>query len=73
AFALLDAVYAGIPATESAMERRGPAATLKPADRALIEGWEGDVRDAQVRLRAALAAPPPSVWSLLLARLHGGK
>ncbi len=73
AFALLDAVYAGIPATESAMERRGPAATLKPEDRALIEAWEGDVRDAQVRLRATLAAPPPSGWSLVLARLRGGK
>jgi hypothetical protein len=73
AFAHLNAVYAAIPATESAMERRGPAATLRPADRALIEGWEGDVRDAQVRLRAALAAPPPSAWSRALARLGGGK
>jgi hypothetical protein len=72
-FALLEAVYGGMPATESAMERRGPAATLKPEDRAVIEGWEGDVRDAQARLRAALSAPPPSAWSSLLARLRGGK
>jgi hypothetical protein len=73
AFALLEAVYAGIPATENAMERRGPAATLKPEDRAVIEGWEGDVREAQARLRAALSSPPPSAWSSLLARLTGGK
>ena len=70
AFALLEVVYVGIPATESAMERRGPANTMKPDDLALIERWEGDVREAQRLLRLALAAPPPSAWSLLLARLR---
>lgn len=72
AFALLADVYARIPDTESAMERRGPANSLKPADRALIEGWEGDVREAQRGLRAAVNAPPPSLWSRLSARLRGG-
>ena len=71
AFALIETVYTGIPATESAMERRGPANTLKPDDLALIERWEGDVREAQRRLRAALAAPPRSGLSALLARLQG--
>lgn len=72
AFAFIKAVYEGLPATESAMERRGPANTLKPEDLALIERWEGDVREAQRLLRAALAAPPPSAWSRFIARLHGG-
>lgn len=71
AFALIDAVYAGIPATESAMERRGPANTMKPDDLALIERWEGDVRDAQRQLRAALMARPQRRWSMFLARLRG--
>ena len=71
AFVLIDAVYTGIPATESAMERRGPANTMKPDDLALIERWEGDVREAQRQLRAALAAAPRSAWSVLLGRLSG--
>jgi hypothetical protein len=73
AFVLLETVYVGIPATETAMERRGPANTLKPEDLALIERWEGDVREAQRLLRAAVAAPPPSGWSRLLGRLRGGR
>ena len=71
AFVSVDAVYTAIPATESAMERRGPANTMKPDDLALIERWEGDVHHAQRELRAALAAPPRSAWSLLTARLRG--
>ena len=73
AFELIDAVYTGIPATESAMERRGPANTMRPDDLALIERWEGDVREAQRRLRAALAAPPRSLWSVFWGRLGGKK
>jgi hypothetical protein len=73
AFALIAAVYADIPATENAMERRGPANTLKPEDLALIERWEGDVREAQRLLRAAVAAKPRSPLFLLLGRLRGGK
>jgi hypothetical protein len=73
AFAFIGTVYAGMPATESAMERRGPANTLRPEDLALIERWEGDVREAQRLLRAAVAAPPPSGWSVVLGRLRPGR
>ena len=73
ACALLVRTYDGIPDTESAMERRGPANTIKPEDLALIEGWEGDVREAQRALRDALTAPPPSVWALVTDRLRKWK
>ena len=64
-------VYSRIPDTESAMERRGPANSLREADRALIEIWEGDARVAQRDLRAALASPPVSPFRALLRRLRG--
>jgi hypothetical protein len=65
--------YERIAETESAMDRRGPANTVRPEDRALVEKWEGDVREAQRQLRAAIDAPPPSTWSLLRDRLRNGK
>jgi hypothetical protein len=64
-------LYSRIPATESAMERRGPANSLRDDDRLLIETWEGDARAAQRGLREALAAPRPSRFALLLLRLRG--
>jgi len=64
-------LYARIPDTESAMERRGPANSLRDADRALIEAWEGDARAAQRGLRDALAEPQPSPLRALLKRLRG--
>ncbi|HJW48657.1 MAG TPA: hypothetical protein VJ726_04490 [Candidatus Limnocylindria bacterium] len=64
-------LYARIPDTESAMERRGPANSLRDADRALIETWEGDARAAQRGLREALATPPLSPIGALLKRLRG--
>ena len=67
------AVYRDMPSVETAMERRGPANSIRPEDRALIETWEGDVRVAQRALRDALSQHPPPVWELLLARLRGGK
>jgi hypothetical protein len=69
ACALLVLTYDRIPDTESAMERRGPANTIKPDDLALIERWEGDVREAQRHLRDAVTAPSPSVWTLITDRL----
>lgn len=66
----LAVVYERIPETESAMDRRGPANSLRPEDRAVIEAWEGDVRVAQRGLRDAAAAPPRSVWRQLAARLR---
>lgn len=68
--ALVD-LYSRVPDTESAMERRGPANTLRDDDRALIETWEGDARAAQRGLREALAAPPLSPLARLLERLRG--
>ncbi len=65
-------LYARIPDAESAMERRGPAGSLRPEDRSIVEGWEGDARSLQRELRSAAAAPPPSLASLLLGRLRGG-
>lgn len=62
------ALYARIPDAESAMERRGPANTLKDADRLIVEGWEGDARAVQRSLRAAAAAPQPSSLDHLARR-----
>lgn len=73
AFALLADVYQRIPDTESAMERRGPANSLRPEDRSLIETWEGDLREAQRALRAAVNVPPASLWSRLVDPLLGGR
>jgi len=44
--------------------------SIKPEDKSFVETWEGDVREAQRWLRAAVAAPPPSAWALLMARLR---
>jgi hypothetical protein len=71
AHAPLADLYSRIPDTESAMERRGPANSLRDADRLLIETWEGDARAAQRGLRQALATPPKSRLSALLKRLRG--
>ena len=65
-------VYARMPETEDAMERRGPAASVRPEDRTLIERWEGDARTAQRRLVADAYAAPPSLVSVLVRRLRGG-
>lgn len=64
-------LYDQMSLAESAMERRGPANSLRPADRQLIEGWEGDARDAQRALRESLQASPLRGWSALSARLYG--
>jgi hypothetical protein len=66
-------VYRRMAATESAMERRGPANSVRPDDRALIETWEGDLRAAQAALRRDARAEPPSAWARLLARLRGSR
>ncbi len=64
-------LYARIPDAESAMERRGPAASLKEEDRAIVEGWEGDARALQRSLRDSLTEKPRSPLARLLGRLHG--
>jgi hypothetical protein len=64
-------LYARMPDAESAMERRGPANSLKDEDREIVERWEGDAREAQKRLRADLARPQPGSFRRLIARLLG--
>jgi hypothetical protein len=71
AFAPLADLYARIPSTESAMERRGPANSLRDEDRLLIEAWEGDARAAQRALREALTRPDPTPFARLSKRLRG--
>lgn len=62
AYASVSSLYERIPATESAMERRGPAGSIRDDDRATIHEWEGDAREAQRTLRSAAIAPPRSAW-----------
>lgn len=70
-------LYERIPEAESAMERRGPANTLKDADRDIVQRWEGDAREAQRLLRGDLSPTParpveaPSPFARLIARLLG--
>jgi hypothetical protein len=64
-------LYDRMSLAEMAMERRGPANSLRPEDRRLIEEWEGDAREAQRWLRESLEAGPLRGWAALSARLHG--
>jgi hypothetical protein len=70
-------LYGRIPEAESAMERRGPANTLKDADRDIVQRWEGDAREGQRLLRGDLSPKPPrlttgpSILLRLIARLLG--
>lgn len=64
-------LYRRLPEAESAMERRGPAGSLKDADREIVETWEGDAREAQRRIRTAASARPVTPWNKLIARLRG--
>jgi hypothetical protein len=64
------ALYGRMSETESAMERRGPANSLRPDDRRLIEAWEGDAREVQRALRTTLDARPHVGWAAISARLH---
>jgi hypothetical protein len=70
AAAALAALYDRMSEAESAMERRGPANSIRAEDRHVIEAWEGDAREAQRSLRAALNTNPLSGWAALSARLH---
>ena len=68
--AAIAALYDRMSEAELAMERRGPANSLRPEDRRLIEGWEGDAREAQRTLRESLASGPLVGWAALSARLY---
>lgn len=67
--ASIAALYDRMSEAELAMERRGPANSLRPEDRRLIEGWEGDAREAQRALRESLTSGPLVGWRALSARL----
>jgi hypothetical protein len=66
--ARLDALYAAIPEAESAMERRGPAASFRREDRAIVERWDGEARTLQRALRRLPSARPASWADRLLVR-----
>ena len=70
ASAAVAALYDRMSDAESAMERRGPANSLRPEDRRLIEGWEGDAREAQRSLRDSANSRRRMGWAALSARLH---
>ncbi|MDE3192513.1 MAG: hypothetical protein KGN00_02385 [Chloroflexota bacterium] len=63
-------VYERIPATETSMERRGPAGSIPDVDRAAIHEWEGDAREAQRVLRAAARPRRRMRWERIVERLH---
>jgi hypothetical protein len=65
------ALYERMSAAEAAMERRGPANSIRPEDRQLIESWEGDAREVQRSLREALSGRPLTGRAAISARLHG--
>jgi len=64
-------LYSRMADAESAMERRGPANTLKDEDREIVERWEGDAREAQRRLRADRVRPEPPLFRRVIAWLLG--
>lgn len=70
-FAALADLYGRMPEAESAMERRGPAASLREEDRAIVERWEGDARALQRALRDSLSETPRSLFAKLVGRLRG--
>jgi hypothetical protein len=69
-FAAVHDLYERIPATETAMERRGPAGSIADADLALVHAWEGDAREARRTLRASLAVERTPRWRAVVARLR---
>ncbi len=74
--ARLDVLYERMPDAESAMERRGPAGSVRPEDRATVQQWEGNARVVQRALRQLPASGPRSAGDRLLAwvraRVQGG-
>ncbi len=68
--ARLDVLYERIPDAESAMERRGPAGSLRPEDRDTVGHWEGEARTLQRELRRVPQLLPPSFADRWVARLR---
>lgn len=63
----LGALYESVPDAEDAMERRGPAGSIKNDDRAIVERWEGGARVLQREVRLLPASRPPSAGDRLVA------
>lgn len=63
----LDVLYERLPDAETAMERRGPAGSIRPEDRATVELWEGNARVAQRAVRGLPSSRPPSAGDQLVA------
>lgn len=64
--AQLAGVYDAMSDAESAMERRGPAASIPRADRETVERWEGQARTVQRELRSLPGRPPRSAGDSLV-------
>ena len=64
--ARLATVYDAMPDAESAMERRGPAASIPRADRETVERWEGQARTVQRELRSLPGRRPRSFGDRLV-------
>ena len=69
AYGAVASLYVRIPLTEAAMERRGPAGSIRDEDREVIHEWEGDAREVQRALRAAAVTPPRTRWDAVRSRL----
>lgn len=63
-------LYSRIDSAEAAMERRGPANSIKEEDRLIVEAWEGDARVLQRTLRESLTLQLPTPWQRIVARLR---
>ncbi len=68
--ARLDVLYERMPDAESAMERRGPAGSIRPEDRATVQQWEGNARVLQRAVRGLPGSPPRSGGDRLVAWLR---
>lgn len=69
--ATIAGLYERMPVAESAMERRGPAGSIRDADRELVQEWEGDAREAQRLLRASVTSASTPRWDRLIQRMRG--
>ncbi len=65
--ARLDVLYERLADAETAMERRGPAGSIRPEDRATVQQWEGNARVLQRGVRALPASRPRSAGDRLVA------
>jgi hypothetical protein len=65
--ARLDVLYDGMSDAESAMERRGPAGSIRAEDRATVQHWEGSARVLQRAVRTLAASRPRSAGDRLVA------